>query len=52
MPSYIANFYISFEVDADDEDDAAQQAQALLQEAIDSGDLADYVNDEPDIYDN
>lgn len=52
MPSYIANYWIAFEVEADDEEDAARQAEELLREAIDRGELADYVSDEPDILPN
>jgi hypothetical protein len=52
MPSYLANFWIAFEVEADDEEDAARQAEELLREVIESGDLADHVNEVPDIYPN
>lgn len=52
MPSYLANYWIAFEVEADDEEDAARQAEELLREVIESGDLAAHVSDEPDILPN
>lgn len=52
MPSYLANYWIAVEVDAEDEQDAATQAEAWLQQIIADGELAAHVNEVPDIYPN
>lgn len=52
MPSYIANYWIAFEIEADDEEEAAREAEERLREAIEADELAGLVSDEPDIIPN